>query len=205
MAVALSVEARHALLQVLVLGGGRAGCVGVDLASGGLVMAHWAAGSGPAARLSRFDVAAAVRSPHGDHYDPVRPDAVPVERPLVPVGRMRRRMAERLLRPLLLPERSHLLGFPAGTVPYWTMTGDRPTLCLIAPPGGMVVTPARTVAFHWRGARHELPLADAPRTARPLRGAVLADQVGFVPRRLVVALSPPREGLCHKLAAALLP
>lgn len=168
-------------------------------------MAHWPAAAGPAPRLAPFDVAAAVRSSSGEDYDPARPDTVQVEKPAVPMARMRRRLAERYLRPLLLSERSQLLGFAGSSVPYWTMAGDRPTLCLVQPPGGVRVTPDRTVAFHWRGWRHELPLADAPRCARSLAGTALADAVGFVPRRVVVALTPPRAGLCHKFAPALLP
>jgi hypothetical protein len=38
-----------------------------------------------------------------------------------------------------------------------------------------------------------------------LSGAPLAEVMGFVPRRLLVALSPPRDGLCHKVVSALLP
>lgn len=207
MAVALHVAPRQSLLQLLVLSGGRAGCVGVDLESGGLVLAQWPARSGAAARLHRFDVAAAVRvdDPEGSVFDPARPDAIAVERPVVPVGRMRRRAAERFLRPLLLPERSHLLGFAGMSVPYWTLTGDRPSLCLVAPVGGMAVGPEGTVAFGWKGVRHELPLADPPRCVRPLAGTALAERLGFVPRRVLVALTPPRQGLCHKFAATLLP
>jgi hypothetical protein len=202
-------------LSLLVLAGGRAGCIGVDLSSGGLVMAQWpSSGSSavPVPKLDRFVVASGPRSasdvieaPETSRLDPLRPDAVLVNRPLVPVGRLRRRTAERYLRPLLLPARQHMLGFAGMSVPYWTVAGDRPSLCLVEPVGGMVVTPERTVRFSWRGVRHDLPLGRAPRTTRPLSGTALADSVGFLPRRVLVALSPPRAGLCHKLAPALLP
>lgn len=186
----------------------------MDVSTGAFVLAQWR-GVGPAMGL--FDVVSACRSAVPMVPDPGRPEAVLVEQPPRVVGRLRRRLAERHLRPLLLPTRSPLLGFAGSTVPYWTLAGDRPSLCLVAPAGGPAVVRSETglgCRFGWRGVQEELPLADAAPALVPamdrsgrtrLSGAPLAEAVGFVPRRLLIALSPPRDGVCHKVAAALLP
>jgi hypothetical protein len=203
-------------LHLLVLAAGRGACMGVDLDSGALTVAQWHGGADPG--LAAFDLAMAVRSGPAAGAagavvpaDPARPEAVLVERAPGREGRMRRRVAERYLRPLLLGPKEHLLGFAGSTVPYWTLDGFQPSLCLVAPPGGVTVTADRTVRFTWRGWVQELPLAHAALpvptfSRRPrLAGAALADTLGFLPRRLLVALSPPRAGLCHKVTTALLP
>jgi hypothetical protein len=207
MAVAGSVATRQRqrTLSMLVLASGRGACMGVDLDSGALAVAQWPGGS---AGLGLFDQACGVRADEAPLFDAARPEAVALERPPVHMGRVRRRAAERVLRPLLLGPRDHLLGIAGVSVPYWTLTGERPSLCLVAPPGGVVVTAARTCRFAWRSVVHELPLAGgalARTGAATLSGAPLADVLGFVPRRVLVALSPPRDGVCHKVAAALLP
>jgi hypothetical protein len=59
---------------------------------------------------------------------------------------------------------------------------------------------------------HELALADSSlgddlaRTGRSqLGGAALADLLGYMPTRLLVALTAPRDGYCSKVVAGLLP
>jgi hypothetical protein len=217
MGVALSTLTREQTLTMLALAGGRGGCFGVDLGTGAFVMAQWPGGA--ACGLTPYDMAVAHVADEQEVQDPGRPEAVMVERPPHAVGRLRRRPAERFLRPLLLPARTHLLGFAASSVPYWTLTGDRPSICLAEPDGGVVVTADRTCRFLWRGAGHDLPLAETALPAgmlagsasgafrgRPrLAGAALAEVLGYVPRRVLVALSPPRDGLCHKVAVSLLP
>jgi hypothetical protein len=211
MTVAVAARTREQTLTLLVLAAGRGACLGVDLATGAFVMPQWPSLPGAAPALSAFDVAVAPVSDDQEPFDPVRPEAVVVDRPPHSVGRLRRRPAERFLRPLLLPAASHLLGFPAGSLPYWTLAGDRPSMCLVAPSGGVAVTADRTCRFQWRGVQQDLPLADAVLPAGALRGrpritgAPLAELLGFVPRRVLVALSAPHSGVCHKVAAALLP
>ncbi|MDQ1446519.1 MAG: hypothetical protein QOI20_2983 [Acidimicrobiaceae bacterium] len=229
-------------LDLLVLAAGRGACIGVDMASGAFVLARWpgrgaptlrpfdmasarlaAAGAGAGGVAGGSPVGGSVRGSaagpgDGPTGDPLaRPEAACVERPPHAVGRLRPRVAERYVRPLLLPAGEHLLGFAGSTTPYWALTGHRPSICLVAPHGPVsVVRTGVGVAcrFTWRGVAHELPLADAALSLKPamdhthrpvLSGAPLADLVGFVPRRLLVALSPPRDGLCHKVIPGLLP
>lgn len=225
MAVALETRTTvaGAELQLLVLAAGRGACIGVDMASGAFVLTRWAGRDAPA--LHAFDVASARVSYGG--ADPLgRPEAVCVERPPHAVGRVRRRVAERYLRPLVLPSSEHPLGFPGPTVPYWMLAEsaegrDRPSVCLVSPgaSGGASISAVRSemgvsCRFTWRGVSQELPMADGAlallpvmnRTGRRvLSGAPLADVIGFVPRRLMVTLSPPRAGVCHKVVPALLP
>ena len=64
----------------------------------------------------------------------------------------------------------------------------------------------------WQGAAHELPLADrrvieafeAHGLSRPMKGDVQRF-LGYRPRRLLVMLTAPLDGYCHKAVAALLP
>lgn len=219
MAVALETRTSQAgaELQLLVLAAGRGACIGVDMASGAFVLTRLAGRAAPTLRA--YDVASA-RVGAADEADPLgRPEAVCVERPPHAVGRVRRRVAERYLRPLLLPAGEHPLGFAGPTAPYWTLasSADGPSVCLLAPsPPPSVVRRETGVAcrFSWRGVAQELPLADGASALLPmmnrsgrrtLSGASLADALGFVPRRLLVALSAPRSGLCHKVVPALLP
>jgi hypothetical protein len=227
MAVAVALAPRTSVagaqLDLLVLAAGRGACIGVDMASGAFVLARWPACRERAApALHCYDVATA-RLASGAGDEPARPEAVSLVAPPHPVARLRRRGAERYLRPLLLPEREHLLGTAASAMPYWTVSGDRASVCLVAPSpsGGVPLTVTRAAAglacrFSWRGVLHELALADGAfgvsvgpamdRSGRVrLSGAPLADLLGFVPRRVLVTLSPPHAGLCHKVVPALLP
>lgn len=210
-------------LSFVVLASGRGACIGVDLASGAFVVVRWPGAERTGAALQRFEVATARVALDADevHDDPlVRREAVVVGGLPRVVGRLRRRAAERYLRPLLLPEREHLLGFAAPSLPYWRVPNDRPSVCLVAPSGPVSLTrsgaPGLACLFEWRGLRNELPLGDGAgagslvpamdRSGRPVvSGAALADLLGYMPRRVVVALSPPLDGVCHKVVAALLP
>ena len=99
------------------------------------------------------------------------------------------------MRPLLHPRREPLLGLAGPAAPYWTLTGDRPSLGLVAP-GRLLLYRAAAGAFcrfRWTGRDHQLPLTPAAAHRVPRR-----------PRRLVVALTPPQDGYCHKVVAAVL-
>jgi len=210
-------------LSFVVLAAGRGACIGVDLASGAFVVVRWPGAERTGAALHRFDVASAQVAPNEEELedDPLtRPEAVVVEGMPRMVGRLRRRAAERYLRPLLLPASEHVLGFAAVSLPYWEVPNDRPSVCLVAPPGAVSVVrsdaPGLACRFEWRGLAHELPLGEGAgagplvpamdRTGRAsLSGAALADLLGYMPRRVVVALSPPTDGMCHKVVPALLP
>lgn len=135
---------------------------------------------------------------------------------LARIGHLRGRRLDRILRPLVHPETQPLLGGPATTVAYWTLDPDRPSLALIEPAAGPVLERVGLASvrcrFRWRRLDHDLPLDDAdalqrlghPSVSR-LAGRTLARALGGAPRRLLVALTPPVDGQCHKVVAALLP
>lgn len=182
-------------VQLLVLAAGRQWCAAIDLSSGGLVSAEWAT-SAPAV-LPRFTIVSArpapdSEGPEGARDDPMRPEAVALAGPPQPAGRMSRRRSERWLRPLLHPAGEPLLGFAGPAVPYWTLTGDRASVAVVAPPDRPVVAGGEC-RFRWRNAPHVLPVLPTALADCPSR-----------PRRLLVALSPPRAGHCYKVVAGLL-
>jgi hypothetical protein len=124
---------------------------------------------------------------------------------------------KRYLRALVAPEGEPLLGFAAGSTPYWTLNGTRPSLALITPSDGVSVTTRETddtlwARFYWAGNQYHLPVDDARLSAaiadsgRPrLSGRALARRLGHRPHYLLVALAPPRDGHCYKTLAAVLP
>lgn len=182
-----SVAGAH--VDLLVLGGGRRWCAAVHLGTGALASARWEAPCPPLAPLTLARGTLAVDQ-HG--ADPVRPEDVALALPPEPVGRATRRRAERWLRPVLHPDREHLLGSPGPAVPYWTLTGTAPSLAVVHPPGGVRVARGQA-RFRWRNVAHALPVLPTALDTAPHR-----------PRRLVVTLSSPRAGHCYKVVAALL-
>ena len=177
-------------VQLLVLGGGRRWCAAIHLGTGALVSARWSEPSDPP--LAPFTLARGLMAPDQGGADPIRPEDVALAVPPEPVGRTSRRRAERWLRPVLHPDREHLLGFPGPAVPYWTLSGARPSLAVVAPLGEVRVARGQC-RFRWRNVEHALPVLPQA-----------LDTVPHRPRRLVVTLSPPRDGHCYKLVAALL-
>jgi hypothetical protein len=180
-------------LELLVLAADERGCAGVDTASGALVRATYPE---PAAfTLDPFDVASAPIAATDEAPDPTMPEAVELARLPRRDARLSPRRAERWLRPLLHPRDEPLLGFMGPAVPFWERAGDRPSLALVEPRGGVRVVRRAgerglRCQFAWRSLPVELPLL-----APPVAGA----------RRLLVALTPPRRGNCHKVVAGLLP
>jgi hypothetical protein len=66
--------------------------------------------------------------------------------------------------------------------------------------------------FLWRTHDHDLPLTDTNVIAavesngrRQLTGEDLSRALGYRPHRILVAIANPVEGICFKVAAALLP
>ena len=199
-------------LQLLVLAADVQGCVGVDLDSGAFVRASHP--PLPVADLpAPFDLVAAEIAGSIEPPDPSRPEALELAGAPEVVGQLAVKKAERLLAPLNHPPRLPLLGLPGNAVQYWTLTGESPSLALIE-----VRSDARLrwgpfgpeCHFTWQGTDHELlltdrrcltALADFP---RPTRGDV-QQLLGYRPRRLLIMLTEPLEGYCHKSVAALLP
>lgn len=181
-------------VQLLVLAAGRQWCAAIDLSSGGLVSAEWATPA--AAPLHRLTIVSArpaadsgLREADGD---PMRPEAMALAGPPRTVGRMGRRRAERWLRPLLHPAGEPLLGFAGPAVPYWTLTGDRASVAVVEPRDRPVLSGGEC-RFRWRNTTNVLPVLPTALADCPPR-----------PRRLLVALSPPRAGHCYKVIAGLL-
>lgn len=194
---------------MLVLASGAGELIGVDLDSGAFVRA------GTTAHFRPFDVVAAPLAEGEALWSPHAPEAVELAQPPTPVGRLSGRRAERYLRPLLDRRTKHLLGFAGPAAPFWTLTGDRPSLALVVPEAGPAVVGNRhgfRCRFAWRGVDHDLPLWDARVVAALERRERwrctpdgLRDVLGRRPTHVLVALTPPHHGHCYKVAAALLP
>ena len=157
--------------------------------TGALVSARWAEA---APGLAPFVLATARVADDQSEVDPVRPEEVTLQAPPRAVGHVSRRRAERMLRAVLHPATEHLLGIPGPATPYWTLDGTRPSIAVVAPSQAPVVT-GGLCRFRWRNLVHTLPVLPHALHIRPAH-----------PRRLVVALSAPRQGYCYKVVAALL-
>lgn len=192
-------------LNLLVVASDDLQCAGVDLESGALVRA-WS--PEPAEhRLRQFDVVDVTLAGDIDAVpDPAQPEALGLTGPPVPTHRMTGRRCERLLRPLLHPKGRPLLGITASVVPFWQRSGDHPSIALVEPDGPISFWrdgPYLACRFIWQGHERELPCLDRAlaammdRSGRTRLTALKGD-------RLVVALTPPIDGRCHKVVEALL-
>jgi hypothetical protein len=189
------------------------GCVGIDLDSGAFVRAIYPTGGG--ASLEAFDVTAAPIGAPLDPPDTVRPEAVALARAPERIGSLRPRRAERYLQALRHPPNGPLLGFQGVTVPYWTLSGDRPSLALVEPADGPLVlaSPAGyDCRFSWQGTVHQLPLGDRRLSHELIRlrrrrssPRELTRILGYRPGRLLLVVAGPHDGHCTKQVAALLP
>lgn len=188
------------------------GCVGIDLDSGAFVRALFPAGGEP---LEPFDVTSAPIGKPLDPPDIVRPEAVALAEMPERVGSLSPRRAERYLQALRHPPHTPLLGFQGVSVPYWTLTGDRPSLALVEPSEGPLVLAGAggyEVRFGWQGTVHQFPLGDR-RLAHQLyklrrrrsSPRELTRVMGYRPGRLLVVVAGPTDGYCTKQVAALLP
>jgi hypothetical protein len=197
-------------LQLLMLTSGVSGGAGIDLETGALRRLEWRTA---APVFAPYDVIEAQALPTDDL--PFPNDMTAAIDPVF-VGRMRGRRAEKLVKPLLHPGHAPLFGAATPSVTYWTLRSDAPSVSLVAPAAGPVVE--RDWPHHLRcrfrsgGLDHVLPVDDPRReerlshpTATRLAGGTLARALGWKPDRLLVALTPPEEGRCHKVVAGLLP
>jgi len=198
-------------MRLLILASSTRGGAAVDLASGALVRTHWTA---PLAEpFEPYQVVQARRVV--DEELAFAADSVVADRPEV-IGELRGRKAERLIKPLVHPPTQPLLGAAGPSVTYWTLRPDQPSIAIVRPAAGPVVERDRSLRlrcrFRWRRLDHDLPLDD-PRleeqlshpTAVQLTGGTLSRALGWKPERLLVVLTPPRRGLCHKVVAGMLP
>jgi hypothetical protein len=202
-------------LELLVLAADRGGCVGVDVVSGAFVRASYDRLDPAQERLSAFDVVTGRLGEPRHDGDVSRPEAVVLEAPPRRTGHLPPRRVERLLTALHHPRRGPLLGFAGRAVPFWTLTGDRPSLTLVEPGAGPDLRIGPTgweCRFAWQNAHVQFPLGDRRLAARLDRtgwprcsARMLHHLLGYRVRRLLVVVSPPHEGYCYKVVAALLP
>ena len=194
-----------ATLELLVVAADDVHCAGVDLATGALVRG-WSPAP-PAVRIRPYDVVRVTLDGDIDAVpDPAQPEALGLVEAPEPVDRMTGKPAERLLRPLLHPEGQPLLGVSATAIPFWERRGDHPSIALVEPAGPIMMVregPYLACHFPWQGHVRELPCLDRAlagymdRTGRTRLRAGKGD-------RLVVALTAPIDGRCHKVVESLL-
>ncbi|MHB8294181.1 MAG: hypothetical protein ACYDH5_06045 [Acidimicrobiales bacterium] len=209
-------------LEMLVLASDGAGIAAVDLASGAFVRAELPR---PMAEPpGAYDVVTAVVSEQPYLPDPAKPEAVLLKGEPEPGHSLRRRQVDKVLRRQLLPGGQPLLGFLGPATPYWEVAPTRPSLALLQPASGPIVfsgerrSPGEDLQvqlwcrFGWDGAEHQLLLEDPAVGASIVKsgqsgisGKVLASVIGFEPRYLLLALTPPRRGHCYKVVVAVLP
>lgn len=200
-------------LRMLVLAPQPDGCVGIDLDSGAFVRAIYPPGDGEP--LEAFDVTSAPIGAPLDPPDTVRPEAVALAGAPERIGSIRPRRAERYLQALRHPPHGPLLGFSGVTVPYWTLSGDRPSLALVEASEGplILVTPGGyECRFGWQGSVHQFPLGDRRLATELVRlrrrrssPRELTRILGYRPGRLLLVVAGPTDGHCTKQVAALLP
>jgi hypothetical protein len=195
------------ILELLVVATDRDSCAGIDLASGALVRAWSPSPLDP--KLRPFDVVSATLDADSSDLvlDPSQPEAVATSGPPEHIGRLTGRRAERYLRRLVHPKGLPLLGIHGPAVPFWERSRAHPSIALVEPEGGALMTRRGAwlaCLFGWRGVQVELPLMDRrvaaamARSGRTVMGSAKGD-------RLVVALTPPVDGHCHKVVAGVLP
>jgi hypothetical protein len=204
-----------AKLSLLVLAIEFDSCVSIDLDSGAFVRARGAGVS--ALKVRPYDVVSAQLALDEDPPDPASPEGVTLGGSARPVGRLRRRRAERYVRQLLAPPGPALLGFVGSSIPYWDLSGAGPSVALLELERGIQVVAKHDphpvwARFQQAEILHNLPVTDPRLLAalsdgqRPyLSGDALDRALGFFPQYLLVTLTPPLGGRCYKAVAAALP
>lgn len=180
-------------LRLLVLSVSDLGLAAVDLASGAVVRTGRSLLKG--VHLRPYDVVGARLDADGADADATQPEAVALAGPPRPLYRLSPRRADRWLRPILHPERAHLLGFAGPSIPFWELDGNRPSVGVAAAPASVRVGDDGLLRcrFLWRTLVHDLPCAVSDGGSLPNEAA-----------RVVVALTPPVNGHCYKVVTGLL-
>jgi hypothetical protein len=195
-----------AALELLVLSADGNHCAGVDLASGALVRAWYPEAT--VHQLRPYDVVSVTLDEDLDDVpDPHEPEALVLAGPPEPVRRLSGRRVERMLRTLLHPKGQPLLGVSSSAVPFWERRPDHPSIAIVEPEGLISLWrdgPYLACRFPWSGRERELPCLDRYMAAVMDRSG-RTRMVGAKGDRLLVALTPPIDGRCHKVVEALLP
>jgi hypothetical protein len=167
--------------------------------------------------IGTFDVVEVTLAPDPERDDLAQPEATTVEDLPRHVGTLRGRHVRKLLRRLVAKPDGPLLGFPGASAPYWEFRGFRPSVAIIEPTRSPQLIRRSAdgstwVRFGWDREDVWLPVEDlkaaraldAARRER-LSGKSLTAALGFQPQYLLVTVSPPRDGHCYKVCAAVLP
>ena len=204
-------------LHLLVLSSTLEDTTVVDLATRTVmrVRVPWPEGYEP--DISTFDVVEVTLADDPERDDLARPEATTVADLPRHVGTLRGRHLRKLLRRLVASPDGPLLGFPGPSAPYWEFRGFRPSVALIEPTRRPQLIRRQGdgttwVRFGWDRDDVWLPVEDrnaaraldAARRER-LSGKSLSTALGFEPQYLLVTVSPPRDGHCYKVCAAVLP
>ena len=204
-------------LHLLVLSSTTEDTTVVDLATRTVmrVRVPWPQGHEP--DISTFDVVEVTLADDPERDDLAQPEATTVADLPRHVGTLRGRHLRKLLRRLVASPDGPLLGFPGPSAPYWEFRGFRPSVALIEPTRRPQLIRRQAdgstwVRFGWDRDDVWLPVEDrnaaraldAARRER-LSGKSLATALGFEPQYLLVTVSPPRDGHCYKVCAAVLP
>jgi len=203
--------------RYMVLASGPDDVAAVDMRSGALTRLRVARFARQSSELKAFDLVETSLSHDPERDDLAHPEAVSITGFPEVVGSAPKRQARRRLRALVAPNERHLLGFAGSAAPYWEFRGMRPSLALVAPSMGPLLFRRQAddtvwARFGWSRSDNWLPVEDERAISRlwaagreKLAGKDLAAAMGFRPRYLLVALTPPRSGHCYKTIVALLP
>lgn len=204
-------------LHLLVLSSTLEDTTVVDLATRTVlrVRVPWPEGYEP--DISTFDVVEVTLADDPERDDLAQPEATTVADLPRHVGTLRGRHVRKLLRRMVATPDGPLLGFPGASAPYWEFRGFRPSVALIEPTRSPQLIRRSAdgstwVRFGWDREdvwlpvedRHAARALDAARRER-LSGKSLSSALGFEPQYLLVTVSPPRDGHCYKVCAAVLP
>jgi hypothetical protein len=204
-------------LHLLVLSSTLEDTTVVDLATRTVlrVRVPWPEGYEP--DISTFDVVEVTLADDPERDDLAQPEATTVADLPRHVGTLRGRHVRKLLRRMVATPDGPLLGFPGASAPYWEFRGFRPSVALIEPTRSPQLIRRSAdgstwVRFGWDREDVWLPVEDR-RAARALdaarrerlSGKSLSSALGFEPQYLLVTVSPPRDGHCYKVCAAVLP
>ena len=203
--------------RYMVLASGPDDVAAVDMHSGAMARLRVAPLAGRGSELKPFDLVEANLSVDPERDDLAHPEAVSLTGFPEVIGSAPKRQARRRLRAVVAPNERHLLGFAGPAAPYWEFRGMRPSLALVAPALGPLLFRRKTddtiwARFGWSRSDNWLPVEDDRAISclwaagrEKLAGKDLAAALGFRPRYLLVALTPPRSGHCYKTVVALLP
>src|SRR5580698_2124283 len=167
--------------------------------------------------ITAFDVVEVTLAQDPERDDLAQPEDTTAADLPRHVGTLRGRHLRKLLRRMVASPEGPLLGFPGPSAPYWEFRGFRPSVALIEPTRRPQLIRRNSdqstwVRFGWDREDVWLPVED-PHAARALdaarrerlSGKALAAALGFDPQYLLVTVSPPRDGHCYKVCAAVLP